>query len=604
MSDSDVSQPLIPSAQSHASHGLSQVAAVAFSINLIIGSGFVIIPHVVANAGILLGCITLLVAGWLCDVSKDALLDAMALGQAHHAHDPACLSQPLPTTRRIEATDLLRRFLGPAWNHGYVVVLTLWATGTLWGFSAVVGTTMAALWPAPLQIPWAGDATPGPCNIDADANCAPTYRGWVLMFALVVIPLTCLRMREQKWLQMLLAAGRVAVLACMTIVVVVAATSCDVSPFVQVGADWHPYTTLAKPSGLTVLLPIAVTTTLFHESISTVAVAVAEPSKLRATFRYAFIVVTSSYVLMSSALGWYFGSNLQTQSTLEFRGYVGCAAATEFHAAGKSVIPAQLMQLDRPWWAWAIVYYVLIFPAIDVVSAFPLNAIALANNVLVAVQGEAGATPDDMLLVEEGSEEDETAGSTSSLPRDAARVRVEVVGLAQDKSGAGRLGSTAQPNWHQVAAAGGIQSTGSDDEQHMLLHRHGPEVRVVPWYMQWWHAVQRIARHHALDRYTYAARAAAALPPLIGACVVHDLGRIVEITGTFGVIVAFTVPFVLLLAGSVKVRRTFPGLDSVDTRYTASLLRTGGAKKCAAIAATLLFPVIVCLVGIEWAQGD
>lgn len=575
----------------------------AFSINLIIGSGFVIIPHVVANAGILLGCITLLIAGWLCDLSKDALLDAMALGQAHHAHDPACLSLPLPTTRRIEATDLLRRFLGPVWNHGYVAVLTLWATGTLWGFSAVVGTTMAALWPAPLPIPWTGDVTPGPCNVDTDANCAPTYRGWVLMFALVVIPLTCLRMREQKWLQMLLAAGRVAVLACMTIVVVVAAASCDVSPFAQVGADWHPYTTLAKPSGLTVLLPIAVTTTLFHESISTVAVAVAEPSKLRSTFRYAFIVVTSSYVLMSSALGWYFGSNLQAQSTLEFRGYLGCTAATEFHAAGKSVIPAQLMELDRPWWAWAIVYYVLIFPAIDVVSAFPLNAIALANNVLVAVQGEAGATPDDMLLEEEASEE-EADGTASWRSRGAANADVEVVGLTHDKTGASRLGTAVEPAWQEVSVAGGIQSAGSDDEQRVLLQRHGPGTHTAPWHMQWWHRVQRTARHHALDRYTYAARAAAALPPLIGACVVHDLGRIVEITGTFGVIVAFTVPFVLLLAGSVKVLRTFPVLDSADTRYTASLLRTGGAKKCAAIAATLLFPVIVCLVGIEWAQGD
>jgi hypothetical protein len=37
---------------------------------------------------------------------------------------------------------------------------------------------------------------------------------------------------------------------------------------------------------------------------------------------------------------------------------------------------------DGAWWAYMLMYIILIFPAIDALSAFPLNAIPLAENIM------------------------------------------------------------------------------------------------------------------------------------------------------------------------------------------------------------------------------
>lgn len=40
------------------------------------------------------------------------------------------------------------------------------------------------------------------------------------------------------------------------------------------------------------------------------------------------------------------------------------------------------------WWAKAVSLYVMCFPALDVVSAFPLNAITLGNNMMGSAYGK------------------------------------------------------------------------------------------------------------------------------------------------------------------------------------------------------------------------
>jgi hypothetical protein len=42
---------------------------------------------------------------------------------------------------------------------------------------------------------------------------------------------------------------------------------------------------------------------------------------------------------------------------------------------------------DGSWWAQCISFYIILFPALDVVSAFPLNAITLGNNMFGAYFG-------------------------------------------------------------------------------------------------------------------------------------------------------------------------------------------------------------------------
>ena len=140
-----------------------------------------------------------------------------------------------------------RPTLRPLWGRAYTLALCAWAAGTMWAFAAVFGTTGAAIAAAPLPIPWT-DA-PGGCDVNEDPACLPHYRGWLLVFGLVVVPLSCLRMREQKWLQLALAVGRIVVMALMAITVLVAPT-CPRAPFVQLEPGWQHTPRLLRGAGL------------------------------------------------------------------------------------------------------------------------------------------------------------------------------------------------------------------------------------------------------------------------------------------------------------------------------------------------------------------
>lgn len=56
--------------------------SVCYAINVIIGSGFLAIPYGVTQAGLVLGCVSVIVAVWLCDISKDFLLEVMGRAEA------------------------------------------------------------------------------------------------------------------------------------------------------------------------------------------------------------------------------------------------------------------------------------------------------------------------------------------------------------------------------------------------------------------------------------------------------------------------------------------------------------------------------------------
>jgi len=73
-----------------------------------------------------------------------------------------------------------------------------------------------------------------------------------------------------------------------------------------------------------------------------------------------------SYLSIGCILGYFFGVNIQQSSNLNWKVFTSPAP-----------------------WAKPISLYIVSFPAIDVLSAFPLNAITLGNNLLVAAYGKS-----------------------------------------------------------------------------------------------------------------------------------------------------------------------------------------------------------------------
>jgi hypothetical protein len=86
-------------------------------------------------------------------------------------------------------------------------------------------------------------------------------------------------------------------------------------------------------------------------------------------FGATFLTTYAFYTLLGVTLAMYYGANIQPTASLNFTYYRGGAPF------GWTV----------PMWCQAIIIVVVLFPAIDVLSAFPLNGITLGNNIHAAI---------------------------------------------------------------------------------------------------------------------------------------------------------------------------------------------------------------------------
>ena len=95
--------------------------------------------------------------------------------------------------KKYEINELCRMFLGIPGKIIYEVALALCLYGNLWGLTTVFAESMASNIPLPLD----GWFT---CNVytDTSGTCDALYKIYVGVFALIVVPMTCLNLTEQK----------------------------------------------------------------------------------------------------------------------------------------------------------------------------------------------------------------------------------------------------------------------------------------------------------------------------------------------------------------------------------------------------------------------
>ncbi|KAL9658360.1 hypothetical protein ABK040_015680 [Willaertia magna] len=273
-------------------------------------------------------------------------------------------------TKRYEINELCRLFLGIPGKIIYEVALCLYLYGGLWSYAAVFAESMASHVPLPIS----GWFT---CNVytDTSVTCDILYKIYIGIYAIIVIPLTCLNLTEQKPLQIFLTIFRYVALALMIVTIFV---SIFVDPYSRYPENPHfamerhpPYvspTSLALPSGFYILLPICIYSQILHHSVPGLCEPVKNKKHLPGIFTSTFITTLLFYCLLGIVLAVYYGDNIQATCSLNF----------SFYRGGKP------FGISAPWWADIIIYLIILFPAIDVLSAFPLNGITLGNNMHAA----------------------------------------------------------------------------------------------------------------------------------------------------------------------------------------------------------------------------
>ena len=256
--------------------GLSLAAFCCFVINYILGAGFLSLPHAFASAGMVSGTVLSLIITAAAIASVNLLVDASARATDEFAirrllsHDPTDEDEQLsllaaersflrgdpdgedllaeassvgtrgekrrrrrrksrsgsettspselsfdPTRfeiqrgRQHEVVTLCRGYLGSVGEVAWIITLWGYMFGTAWGYAAVFSSSVANLFLVEGEIC-------SPEDIVFLGRCwLYPYVMVVVLFALLVVPLSCLELREQAALQVGMAIFRVAALLLM-----------------------------------------------------------------------------------------------------------------------------------------------------------------------------------------------------------------------------------------------------------------------------------------------------------------------------------------------------------------------------------------------------
>lgn len=250
-------------------------------------------------------------------------------------------------SRKYELTELCSLFMGRSGKIAYTIIIGIFLYGTLWAFSSVFANALAT-------------------HIGFGAA---SYYVYLLLFAAIVVPFSCMEISEQMTMQVILAMCRV-VMVIFMVSSVAAAFDSDSEPFGNDTRNGHMSSHLFELTGLHIILPISMFANMFHHSVP----ALSEPAKdkhaLGNIFMTALMCCFIAYSLIGVSLSLYFGSAVKSSANLNW---------SDYGSFSDGFAPA-LQKL--------VSTYVIVFPALDVASAYPLNAITLGNSLFTSVYGD------------------------------------------------------------------------------------------------------------------------------------------------------------------------------------------------------------------------
>ena len=280
------------------------------------------------------------------------------------------LYTPSLLDRRLELNELIGFFCGLRARRAYEVCLCVLIVGALWAYGAVFAGSMA------VHLPISAFLSAGEVCSDESAlsgSCASLYYFYLCIFACIVVPLTCRELTELKWVMIVLAVFRFVSLGLMMFTAVTALYSYPAPDIVEhTPAASPPYYSDMRAvllAGSGVIFPIAVSSQLFHHSIPNLSFPLRPQSRVPHVFTAVLCTTFALYASLGICVGLFYGSSVQSTCTLSWADYTG--------RPDKDTA-------SRPAWAAFISYVIVLFPPIDVLSAFPLNCITLANNVMAA----------------------------------------------------------------------------------------------------------------------------------------------------------------------------------------------------------------------------
>lgn len=336
--------------------------AMVFATSYMMGSGFLTLPRAYVECSILVGSILTAFIALGATASAECLLDVMARAKlkAERGGLPVnagsfyrvmrrqpghrVTAAPPPMQRYAQVVDLVYLFMGAWGGMVYILMLVGFMTGSLWCYAAIFATSLEAHGGQPFG--------------------TSTYKLFVAAFGCLVVPLACRDLAEQKRLQATLTAGRAVMLLMMTLTAGIALYHDGPLATIENHTPWRASISAA---------PIIAFSCTLHHSVPQITMPVVPRDDLdfdyftlNWIFRGSFALSAAVYVVFAAVIATFFGEDTRSSVNLDWADYRMQSSSSRFTRVCSSIV----------------MRYVVLYPAVNVVSSYPLSAVTLGDALL------------------------------------------------------------------------------------------------------------------------------------------------------------------------------------------------------------------------------
>lgn len=349
----------------------SPLVAYAFTVNYILGVGSLGIPFAFARAGLLMG--NVLVAA----VTLVSFVTVMWVAEAVARAREAVRARHKATQARSERAALLLEAEAALCFDDFPEVTQLCAT--------FLGRTGAAMYQLSLLgLMYGGLVGYSQVFVNSFLSQVTHIGGWTLssahaavVFACIVVPLSASDLTEQIHVQLAMSVVRFAALAIMIFSALYAIYA---DPFdgerLETPADAPPYLStlsLVNLGGFGVMFSTGVFSQLFQHSVPGLLAPLGAKNQEKAGSIFGSTLVTTMlfYMALGSVCSLYFGTKVSSSVNLNWADFSWGFDVSE--------------GAPTPMWTRALSMLVVIFPALDTLSVFPLISVTLGDNIAASV---------------------------------------------------------------------------------------------------------------------------------------------------------------------------------------------------------------------------
>lgn len=218
----------------------------------------------------------------------------------------------------------------------YLVILSMHGFMASWSYAAVAGSAWA------INIPFRHFGGTSPCSDDAfqhrflpDGGCLYSYYFCLFMFAVIVVTLSMLGLKEQAYLQMLLGLMRFLTIAAIVIYCIIrliqGGNPCDdipekpnlfanasIADVKEVDVNLRSVVLKFDPRGWVVTVPVFTFSFLFHTGIASLTHPIKQKAYLHYVVMAMFISSLICYFSLGVTVSLWFRSNIQETCTLNW----------------------------------------------------------------------------------------------------------------------------------------------------------------------------------------------------------------------------------------------------------------------------------------------